>query len=126
LSETIQYARTEGGHETPALKPEIVRFGELLSDYAPDDEAIAIQEHWALLYELRGDIPGAITHRERAIAGIRRWIALGPIPPLDHAYLAESLLKLAEDHWRIGNVGRAAELQAESEAVRKQQEPTKG
>lgn len=80
------------------------RFATLLAARETDDGSIALQEHWALLREVDGDIPKAIFHRAREIALLERALRLGgPIDEIDHSYLAEKYMRLSILHGQNGN-----------------------
>jgi tetratricopeptide (TPR) repeat protein len=121
LSEYLRFAMIEEGKVASDLRLAIARFAELLAEYDPEDDSIAIQEHLAVLYELQGNIPEAMAHWDRAIERTRRLIALGPVAPIDEQYLAVSIQRRAEIYRRSRDASRAAIHESESKVRSKPQ-----
>ena len=86
------------------------RFEELLIPQGRDDGSLALQEHWGLLHEVRGNLDQAIWHREREIALLNRLFEISdPIGEIDHKYLANRLGGLAELYKQNGDLDKAVQ-----------------
>jgi tetratricopeptide (TPR) repeat protein len=70
---------------------------DLLSRLASDHDSIFGEECWSLLYELKGDLPTAIRHREREIELILKlWEISADTPGMDVALRAYGIAELAD------------------------------
>jgi hypothetical protein len=87
------------------------RFADLLNQRGLDDGSIMLQDHWALLHELRGNVAQAIVHRQREIALIERSFTLGgPVGDVNHAFLRAKMEMLAHDYCRHGEQEMADQI----------------
>ena len=87
---------------------ELERFEELLAASGLDDGSIALQEHWTLLHQVRGNFHQCSQHREREIVLIQRALEIGgPIGEINFEYLANKWLELAHFYVAEGKNERA-------------------
>ena len=116
LNDVLRYLLSNGQSRSAEAAPTLRRFGELLAERGLDDGSIVLQEHWALLYEVLEDYPRAIRHRTRQAEIVERLFEIGgPVPPIDHAYLAEVPRSLARDYQRVGDEHEAKRLLGRAE-----------
>lgn len=59
-------------HEADKARPYAERLAKVLPKADPKNKAILGQECWSLVYEVRGNQPAAIKHREKEIDLIRQ------------------------------------------------------
>lgn len=86
------------------------RFNELLATCGTDDGSITLQEHWALLHEVSGNLKMAIAHREHEVLLIQSLLLIeGPIGGIDCQLLATRFVILANLYARIGNQTKSCE-----------------
>jgi hypothetical protein len=111
LSDMVQYFASRDQCQSEEAAPYLRRFQELLDECGPDDGSIMLQDHWALLHEVRSELPKAIMHREREIELTEQLLAIGgPVGPINEAFLAEKLCALARDYSQTGEFNKANEL----------------
>jgi hypothetical protein len=63
------------------------RLAQLLSQSSPGHDAIFPEECWSLIGEAKGDLPGAIKHREKEIRLMKRVQAISRSTPQQEAVL---------------------------------------
>lgn len=100
-SEVIRHVQSRTGRDLPLSHPAVVRLAALLGECPADNGSIVLQEHRALLGELRGDYASAVFHQAIAIDRVKEFIALEPIWPIDDTYLMRSQEKLASLRERL-------------------------
>ena len=117
LADVIKYfaatARLRGRVAAGYLR----RLEASLKAEGPDDGSILLQEYWARLYDARGDVAGAIPHREREIELIELLFEIGgPVESMvagysvDHAFLAREMRILHGHYLARGERRKAAQL----------------
>jgi len=122
LSDMIR-ARLRGRHK-PWIESLLGRFHELLARAGLDDRSIVLQEHWAVLHEAEGRIAQAIEHREREVELIETLFSLGgPIGPINHRFLKETLRTLRQNCLRVGDTARADLVRQRIEALSADRQP---
>jgi hypothetical protein len=111
LSDMVTYFSSIGQIGSPEATALLARFAGLLEQSGLDDRSIVLQEHWALLHEVRGDMAQAIRHRERQIELIERLFAIGgPVGSVNYTFLRATMQKLVDNCRRHGQHERADEL----------------
>jgi hypothetical protein len=117
LNDKINYWWKERGNRSKAMHY-IDRFSELLSHCGKDDGSIMLQDHWALLHEIRNEIVEAISHREKEIALVKRLFSIGgPVGIIDYKWLSDKLSELAILYEKNGENDRASSTLIEVEGL---------
>jgi hypothetical protein len=110
LSDVIKYFSLEEGVGSEEAQEALGRFEKLLKESGVDNGSIILQDHWALLYEVRADLRAAVTHRKREIELIDELMAIGgPVDPINHEFLRSTIRRLCDDYALMGeqeNVSR--------------------
>jgi hypothetical protein len=125
LSDFVRYFASKGASNSAEAAPFLQRFSDLLQQSGSDDGSILLQDHWALLHEIKGDIPKAIEHREREVELIERLFAIGgPIGSVDYSFLAEVMDVLLSHYVRQEAGAEAAALRVRIGQVRERAQET--
>ena len=93
------------------------RFEELLKTVGDDNGSIVLQEQWALLYTVRGNLKSAIKHQEKAAEYLGRAKALGP--PFESSWLIDCLTELARLYKDVGDTHKSEDALQRAAAERK-------
>lgn len=82
-----------------------------LEDAGLDNGSIVLQEDWALLHDVRGNVRAAVRHRERLIELVEHLFEIGgPHPPIDHRYLLNAMRTLRRQYNSLGQTENSREL----------------
>ena len=100
------------------------RFEELLRARGRDNGSILLQQHWAQLYEILGDLRRAARHREREVDLVERLFAIdgpvesmNPVYSINAAFLAREMWVLHGHYEALGEPGKAKRLSASIERM---------
>ena len=120
LNGVVRYLAAQGDEEK--VSPCLIRMHELLRPMGTDDGSIMLQDHWAVMYEIRGDFLQAIPHREREIEYIEKLFAIdGPVPQVDYGFLIQTMDALANDCLQIGAQDKEQELRQKIQILQTEQ-----
>ncbi|EKN90451.1 hypothetical protein LEP1GSC034_2106 [Leptospira interrogans str. 2003000735] len=101
------------------------RLGKLLNKIKPGPMAIRIEEYRSLVYEVKGDLAGAIRHRRREIKLLKRLLSLSEYPKLsselvgDYSDLVDRLILLSILYQNIGFSQKAINCLKEAKELSK-------
>jgi tetratricopeptide (TPR) repeat protein len=106
-------------------RPIARRLERLLSEVKSDDPTILSEGAWALVSECKGDLPGAIKHREKEIRLMKRLLEIASkakdpkaiLKHYDYSDLADRLDLLAILHRDAGNLDQAIKLLRQSKLL---------
>lgn len=96
LSDVIHYHLSHQSIDSPDGADSLHRLKESLEQAGDDDGSVMLQDHWALLYEARGEFGKAAERRLRELQLIDRAIEIG-LRDVFAEESAEAALRLAED-----------------------------
>ena len=120
LNDVVRYLAAQGDVEKVA--PCLNRMHELLRPMGTDDGSIMLQDHWAVLHEIRGDFVQAVPHRQREVELIEKLFEIdGPIAPVDFGFLIQTMDALANDYLQFGEVDKEQELRQKIQILQTEQ-----
>lgn len=114
LNDVVRYFHIAGQSEKAAAC--LRRMEALLTPLDLDDGGIMLQDHWAVLHEVRGNIVEAIVHREREVELLDYLLSLGPVPPME-PFLANAMRALANDYAQVGETEKEQQLRRRIEEL---------
>jgi hypothetical protein len=111
LNDMISFLSQNRMESASNLESLVHRFHELLARAGSDDGSIVLQDHWALLHEVKGRMAQAIPHRECEVERIERLFSIGgPIGPVNLEFLIECMRSLYRDYLATGNTEKAISI----------------
>jgi K+-sensing histidine kinase KdpD len=104
LNDLIEYFRQHQKLKSSEAELAMMRFEELLQQSGTDNGSIVLQEHWALLFEVKGDFRQAVKHRKREAELVIDLFSIGgPVGTVNPEFLDRVIKKLIDD--ATGGVG---------------------
>lgn len=111
LADQIRGHTLPSGEFDPNASPFVERFATLLNASGSDDGSIMLQDHWALLCEVRHDFRRAVQHREAELLYLDELFGIdGPVGPIDRDFFDTVAKHLVDDCLALGDSAKVDQL----------------